>query len=154
MIVIAIATASRSRSDKLYSRLKKELCDPDAIMASFQYPAYKAARILGWDGKFDLRGRKLVATIYNAGEEYDKDRCIKKMEDLLVHSKRRAVIISDVKSKKQIDMLKSVAGIKLIVCSDNESQCDGLITVYTGDGDIDDIVPRIMKKVNEITERK
>jgi hypothetical protein len=151
MIVIALATSSRSRTDKLYAKLKKELSDPDALCASFQYPVYKAAKMLGWNGKFDHKGRKLVSTIYGAGEEYDKEQFVRKMEALLLGIRKKTVIVSDVKSKKQIDMLQSISGVKLIVCGDSRGKEDDLINVYAGDDDIGSIVKKIVNKIREIT---
>ncbi len=150
MIVVALVTTSRSLSDKLYHRLKRAINNPSIMSASFQYPAQKAAKILGWDGKFDPRGRKLITTVYAAGEEYDRDQFIKKMETLLNTTHKSSVIVSDVKTKRQIDMLQSVPGVKLIVCGDSISECDGVIKVYAGDGDIDSIVRKIIKKIKEI----
>lgn len=154
MIIIAIAIESRSLSDKLYDKIKRKMNGTKAMTTSCRYPVYKAAKYLGWDGKLNQPGEKLITTIYNAGEEYDETKILNKTKELLSHIDRDAAIVFDVNSKKQIDMLKSIDGAQLILCSERDYQDDGLTTVIINKDDIDKTVKAIIDTINGIKKRR
>ncbi|MDP3013036.1 MAG: hypothetical protein Q8M92_02255 [Candidatus Subteraquimicrobiales bacterium] len=150
-MIIAITTNSRSRSSKLCNELKKAMSNQDTMTAGFRYPVVKIAKMFGWDGRYDERGKKLINTLYSCGIEYDKDIWVKKMEKLVkkTHVKKKTIIISDIDSKKQVDMLNRIDSVRLIVCGDNAFlEKDGLIDIFVeSDKPIEEVVAQIMKRI-------
>ncbi len=60
----------------------KELSGVMVIRTSFAKSVKEIAKLcFGWDGIKDLKGRKLLQNIGNAGREYDKDLWVKRVVD-------------------------------------------------------------------------
>lgn len=148
-----MTTNSRSRSAKISAQLRKALSDEDTLTAGFRYPVCRVAKMLGWDCKYDERGKKLISTIYNAALEYDRDFFIDKMETLVkkVSRRKRNIIITDVDDRRQVQMLRRMDTLRLIMCGDNDSlHRENLIDVYVeSERPVEDIVAEIMEKIND-----
>ena len=141
---------SRSQTSKISSALRKRLGGDDCLSAGFRYPVYKIAKMFGWDGMFDHKGKKLINTLYNTGIEYDPKIWEYKMEKLLKKShKKKVVIISDLEHPCQAEMIKRASKSTLIICgSSEELDSGGLIDVYVdSDMSTEYVVNLIMEKI-------
>lgn len=131
-MIIAITSSSKTKSMKLVNALKKELSHGNTVIAGFRYPVHKIAKMFGWDNKMDERGKKLINTLYNAGIEYDRNIWIDKMEKLVrrVSKQKKTIIISDAETPHQIDMLRSVDNVRVIMCGEDVCRDTRLIDIY------------------------
>ena len=149
-MIIALTTSSKGRTAKLAAAIKKALSDDDTVTAAFRYPVHKIARMFGWDNRLDERGRKLVETLYNAGTEYNKDLWLDKMEKFISRGNvsKKTIIITDVDSHRQVEMLKKMDNVKIIVCGDSSilGKRDLLDVQVDSDVSIDDAVSEIMRE--------
>ena len=150
-MIIAILSTSKSRSAKISAQLRNALSDGNTLTAGFRYPVSQVAKMLGWDSNYDAKGKKLINAIYNAALEYDRNFFIDKMERFLKkNSNRKTIIITDVEDQRQVQMLRRLDTLKMIVCGDNDTMLgQGLINVYVeSERPVEDVVAEIIREVH------
>lgn len=94
-------------------------CHEKTLILPFSQPLKQFATILGWDGKKDIRGRRLLQLIgTECGREcIDQDIWINKWMTMLNYvdsnSNNYYIIADDVRFQNEYDMIKNVGGIML-----------------------------------------
>jgi hypothetical protein len=95
----------------------------DHLVARYDYVRYALADPIkeiaraefGWDGRKDVRGRRLLQELGTAGRNYDADLWLRRFDQRFGARDTRPVVVDDLRLRREVDYLRALGFLTLRV---------------------------------------